>query len=149
MTTDKELLELAANAGEIFITKKTWESTYTEPWKEWLKASFADALNTMVGIAFNSIQGGSPPSRHVINWNPLLDDGDALRLAAKLCVDFRTDYADRELRASCASMGQMGHPCPGEDWEIYVEVKSTDIGTTQHYRRAVVMLAAAIGRSMK
>ena len=60
--TDKELLELAAKAAEI---KIRWS---------------ADSLGNQTGPwIFNS------------RWNPLTDDGDALRLAVKLGLDVCID----------------------------------------------------------
>lgn len=59
--TDRELLEAAAKAAGL------------EPFNAWGK--------TFV------MGDGSPPKAE---WNPLTDDGDALRLAVKLRVDFMT-----------------------------------------------------------
>ena len=60
------------------------------------------------------------------NWNPLTDDGDALRLAVRLemCVDFM----DRRVIA-------------GELPEVVIDFNGD-------YRRAIVRAAAELGRSM-
>jgi hypothetical protein len=60
-------------------------------------------------------------------WNPIFDDGDALRLAAKLamCVDFMD-----------------GRVIAGELSEVVIDFEDED------YRRAIVRAAAEIGRVM-
>ena len=60
--TDKELLELAAKAAGI--EKDQWSDFYMMP--------------TMPNGSLIAKTGG---------WNPLTDDGDALRLAVKLGID--------------------------------------------------------------
>lgn len=68
-------------------------------------------------------------------WNPLTDDGDALRLAVKL-----------EMLLDCRQYGnQLGR---GE----YLRVKTIYHGPNDPYsatRRAIVMAAAEIGKDMK
>lgn len=61
--TDRELLELAAKAAGIRVE-------YTEP-------------SLFTGQVFQLFFDGE----HQVGWNPLDDDGDALRLAAKLGLD--------------------------------------------------------------
>lgn len=60
-------------------------------------------------------------------WNPLTDDGDALRLAAKLGMDVC-------LRPFVAY--------------VYADMPNQDVMTDACYRRAIVRAAAEIGRSM-
>lgn len=55
--TDREMLELAAKAAGI-----------EAEWKDWGRFDWRDGLPTVLDVV----------------WNPLTDDGDALRLAAKL-----------------------------------------------------------------
>lgn len=70
-----------------------------------------------------------------IGWNPLTDDGDALRLAVRLCMELSIDprtawaMADGDLGA--------GKAC---------EVGDDPLAAT---RRAIVRAAAEIGRSME
>ena len=66
-------------------------------------------------------QGGA------MNWSPLADDGDALRLAAKLGMDvcFRPSVA-----------------------HVYADMPNQDVMTDACYRRAIVRAAAEIGRAM-
>lgn len=125
MNTDHELLVLAAKAAGLEL------------------ADFQDGKG-----ALWLARGHANPVTHSRDWSPLTDDGDALRLAAKLVMDFRCDAADREFRAACCAIGAMGHPCPGDEWEVYVPIEPCEIGTTIPYRRAAVALAAAIGKAM-
>ncbi len=66
--TDRELLELAAKAAGIRVE-------YTEP-------------SLFTGQVFQLFFDGE----HQVGWNPLDDDGDALRLAVKLRLSVDTDY---------------------------------------------------------
>ena len=72
-------------------------------------------------------------------WNPLDDDGDALRLAVKL--DFRIDI-DRE-RAWAAVYANRSH-----NIDTVLEANDNNEPYTAT-RRAIVRAAAEIGRSMK
>lgn len=70
-------------------------------------------------------------------WNPLADDGDALRLAAKLQIDL--DWQETS-----------GFPEPTVEayrkkWDDAYFCASED---KEHYRRAIVRAAAEIGRSI-
>jgi len=102
MKTDRELLELAAKAAGIEVRP-----------------------HPNRGISKNLIFIGSNG-----NWNPLTDDGDALRLAVKL--------------GFTVEPGKCWHspygPAFGED-VLCGEMKAT--------RRAIVRAAAAIGEAMK
>lgn len=69
-----------------------------------------------------------------VAWNPLVNDADALRLAVKLgfCVDA---LCDSEVRVDALT---------GHHW---TELKGDDIYADT--RRAIVQLAAVIGRKMQ
>jgi hypothetical protein len=99
MNNDRELLELAAKAAG-----------YTD-------CIYVDGFGmAMHGAVFHD---GKP----VITWNPLIDDGDALRLAVK-CLNFYTlQYSD-------------------EDWE---HCNHDGYAAT---RRAIVRAAAEIGKGL-
>lgn len=114
--TDRELLELAAKAAGIEIY--SWESN-------------CPLITRSDG--------------QIIEWQPLADDGDALRLAVKLgltiCNEhescgmvYCTDSYDHELPVEYS--GNIGDP-PG--------ITPTDYAAT---RRAIVRAAAEIGRAM-
>lgn len=103
--TDRELLELAAKAAELdveYIDKRGFEWRRNAP----------KAFYPKVGIN---------------EWNPLTNDGDALRLAVKLGL-----FAEYD----CASQLQAISEVPGVN--PYADV-----------RRAIVRAAAEIGRAMK
>ena len=96
--TDRELLELTARAARIYLV---WHGD-TDPW------CYAE---TDPGI----------------KWNPLADDGDALRLAVKLNL----------LTTECV-----------EDWK-WCRDKTEHADVCASYRRAITRAAAEIGRAMK
>ena len=97
--TDRELLELAAKAAGV---------PYIKP---------SDDYDGSLGLAI-----GDNPMR-TRTWNPLTDDGDALRLAVKLVIDIGDAQAD------------------------YWDKDSTDPYAAT--RRAIVRAAAVIGKAMK
>ena len=108
--TDRELLELAANAAGIIVGHAKRDPSIT---------FFLDDRGL------------------IINWNPLTDDGDALRLAVKLGIDLRF------------------YPCPqiAEPWvEAATENNASDeLLQSDPYaatRRAITRAAAEIGKSM-
>ncbi len=104
--SDKELLEMAAKAAGI---KAVWMPEY-------------DADNTPSGGDF-SADGAE--------WNPLSDDGDALRLAVALRMDIRIYGTD--VRVFCCGVTVLEGPP-----DFYAAT-----------RRAIVRAAAEIGRSMQ
>lgn len=113
MNTDRELLELAAMASGI---EATWHD----------------------GILRNTT--GFHPSMNIYcakKWNPLTDDGDALRLAVKMMQTVDLDCFN-EVRVSDSNLTYPN--------ETFTEpLKDND-----HYaatRRAIVRAAAEIGRA--
>ena len=105
MTTDRELLEMAAKAARYQYAK---HGGY---------------------IVVDGIPG---------NWNPLTDDGDALRLAVKLRLAIYPPEAEGE----GATIGT-----PGVDGEWITEECAGDVFAAT--RRAIVRAAATIGKAMK
>jgi hypothetical protein len=114
---DKELLELAAKA-----------------------AGYRVNLSPESGSFWLSIDGG----RSWTEWNPLTDDGDALRLAVKLglCIDTAsqchwgmTTYIS-DFR--CKQQGLTGYGSETHGIDPYAAT-----------RRAIVKAAAQIGKDMK
>jgi hypothetical protein len=78
-------------------------------------------------------------------WNPLADDGDALRLAVKIGIVIDVRYTKPEIAEhNCAN-----YWLPGEEHQGW---SSVELGEhTDPYaatRRAIVRAAAAIGESM-
>jgi hypothetical protein len=81
--TDRELLELAAKAAGIA--------------GEWGREGY-------IGRAEGFI-----PTGWLRRWNPLTDDGDALRLAVKLRIDVCFFDGLKEIQVACASVFDVGH----------------------------------------
>jgi hypothetical protein len=109
---DRELLELAAKAAGI---------TY-----QW------------VAYECEQVGEGSRP----ILWNPLADDGDALRLAVKLGLDVCIDTPQEPEPHTQA----IGFADSGPDTIDAIEYHGDPYAAT---RRAIVRAAAEIGRNMK
>ena len=109
--TDRELLELAAKAAG-YVTK----------------GEAVDAGDTFTHLVVNAGHGTKR-----FRWNPLTDDGDALRLAVKL--NFRLD-----LDRTCCVVTYA--------WDELARDRYTDdpLAAT---RRAIVRAAAEIGKAMK
>lgn len=106
--TDRELLELAAKAAGIELT-----------WKDWGAGNGATAYKG---------DGSYMPCR----WNPLSDDGGALRLAVKLGIGM----------VHHLGWGQVFHPSfNGERIDFHYD---PDAETAT--RRAIVRAAAEIGK---
>ena len=82
----------------------------------------------------------------LMRWNPLTDDGDALRLAVKLGMNVLFTPEDVEVIADQHAKedgGEMVAPWACESWTL----KQQDpLAAT---RRAIVRAAAEIGRNMK
>lgn len=107
---DRELLELAAKAAGINLAR--------------------DARGTYVVI--DGVSGSGDI------WNPLTDDGDALRLAVKLLID--VIYSDQKDNDAWVMAG------PGIDC---VEDVDGEVSRSSATRRAIVRAAAEIGKEMK
>ena len=107
--TDRELLELAAKAAGIKV-----------------KGYFEDEPTLLIkpGIRL-------PPAR----WNPLTDDGDALRLAVKLELEISASYDE-------SANVYVGYD-DGERIRYVINEKGDDPYAAT--RRAIVMAAAEIG----
>ena len=114
--TDKELLELAAKAAGIELTQG-----YGEP--AWRCMFYQDE------------------NYECFYWNPIDDDGDALRLAVKLRIDVMTDCPNSVcIEVPVGKKDNWITECTKDD-----SFENVLIAT----RRAIVRAAAEIGRSMK
>lgn len=73
-----------------------------------------------------------------MKWNPLTDDGDALRLAVKLNIDIRFDTLPDGPYVEAVAM-----------WTDMIHCDAQDLGNDAALatRRVIVRTAAAIGRS--
>ena len=108
--TDRELLELAAKAAEM--NAKNWHDDAGVYVKDPIEGSFY--------------------------WNPLTDDGDALRLAVKLRLTFSWDrFDDEDYATATPPHTHQGYDCI-VDQDPYAAT-----------RRAIVRAAAEIGKEMK
>ena len=107
--TDRELLELAAKAAGI-------EGRYVSlnEFPDWM------AVHNGEGIYCTATEA----------WNPLTDDGDALRLAVKL-----------GLVVDCS------RPSAGEPWKQHAIWLDELMSNKDLTRRAIVRAAAEIGRA--
>jgi len=119
MGTDRELLEAAAKAAGIEVDF----TVFSDGSFIWFK------------------QGGDCFSGQ---WNPLTDDGDALRLAVKLELDIY--YGDDEGGTSV----HVGYAHdPDSDSMVRYCIEQCDTDPYAATRRAIVRAAAEIGRNMK
>lgn len=122
MKTDKELLQLAARAAGL---KYKWFKV-----KQYRKVKFgAFAGRRLAGHL--DVFG----THHTKPWNPLLNDGDALRLAVDLGIT-------PNIYSTCvAAKRYVGDKIDCEE----------DFGNDKHAatRRAIVRAAAAIGEGME
>lgn len=113
--TDLELLKLAAKAAGL--TKLTrWSENITD----W------DSRHHGGAALYSQGTGGQCNS-----WNPLTDDGDALRLAVKLGIYF----------AAMDNSAIASKDAPS----VYEQVRFDDIDKYAATRRAIVRVAAQIG----
>ena len=110
--SDRELLELAAKAARL---------EYVKP---------ADDYDGSLGLSI-----GSNPMR-TYDWNPLTDDGDALRLAVKLRMSVSSWGAGAAAVVDVNNLAPVVEPHYGDD-----PARAT--------RRAIVRAAAEIGKRMK
>lgn len=122
MNSDKELLGLAYKASGYNFETKGWVSIdYDEPQIDYIKNTWYEA-----GRAYHDL------------WNPLTDDGDALRLAVKLGITAspgsQTELARSRFVIALYSSGEL------------LEERGKDPYAAT--RRAIVRAAAEIGRSM-
>ena len=116
--TDRELLELAAKAAGIEIVGPI-EKYIVQPNKEHIG-----------GFIVRNNQGGDSA------WNPLTDDGDALRLAVKLGLGISIPLANKRTDVVSFSSSLVRA----------VEAHGDPYAAT---RRAIVRAAAEIGKGMK
>lgn len=121
--TDRELLEFAAKAAGIELGEDRIDS----------------------GV---SITGPDGRHRHLPRWNPLADDGDALRLAVNLHIDIASYKESGNVHAYSKQLldyGTDGAPSY-QDHEIMTEPFGDDQMAAT--RRAIVRAAASIGEQL-
>jgi hypothetical protein len=122
--TDRELLELAAKAAGMTVLP------YDEPWPSGAKGWFYNEAGA-AGLFYSA---GPAPQR----WNPLADDGDALRLVSKLGLEIDQNHPlDNDEWVMALKNGQMTGAC-----------EDVDGNRCASLRRAIVRAAAEIGKAM-
>ena len=122
--TDRELLELAAKAAGI-------DGRYEDGYIAYFESS------------------GVPPedSAWTELWNPLTDDGDALRLAVKLRLNIEPNYSWEVQGDMTTSIPHESVTC-GFKWEDDWCEETCNDDPYAATRRAIVRAAAEIGRTM-
>ena len=116
--TDREMLELAAKAAGILLCGYSWIGENEDDDEcEILESAFVKT---------------NPEQELATKWNPLTDDGDALRLAVRLHM--QVSVTTESCRAE--TLPRLG-------------VRVNDSDENLATRRAVVMAAAAVGRETK
>jgi hypothetical protein len=116
--TDRELLELAAKAAGIVV----------------VRSRLHDPLNRDMLVKKSHHNKGQEHG----GWNPLADDGDALRLAVRLGMNV-------------FQAAKSAYALPSDDDGTYEEqVRYVDVANDQFAatRRAIVRAAAEIGKAM-
>ena len=120
--TDRELLELAAKAAGVAV-------------HHWSHVDCPDCPDA-VPVLTDGI------NTEIVVWNPLADDGDALRLAVKLGMTVCIDYA--KLKVSVwDGRSEWGSVSLSSDG---ININKDPYAAT---RRAIVRAAAETGRAMK
>jgi hypothetical protein len=100
--TDRDLLERAAKAAGVFLTPQTMAEVF--PGFEWCESDtpvFDDGV--LIGTVAWFGDDGKPAGTEKREWNPLTDDGDALRLAVKLRLDLDHNAPQDQHLYVCAS----------------------------------------------
>jgi hypothetical protein len=130
--TDRELLEKAAKAAGVFLTPETLKEALPNlEWDEDLETYHTPG--GMSGAVFWRGYSGEISGTEREEWNPLTDDGDALRLAHGLNVPVSIDISNGLTTVS------------GWTFDIDEPHGNDPLAAT---RRAIVRAAAAIGEAM-
>ena len=136
---DRELLELAAKAADVFLTPEKLAEVFPEGgWCETDEPYFKECGSMVGTVVWYGSDGVELGGTEKLEWDPLNDDGDALRLAVKLGMQITPGtYNKDEFTAFRA-----GH---GEAHESR-HFQQDEFAAT---RRAIVRAAAAIGEELK
>lgn len=91
--TDKEMLELAAKAAGVFMNKSDWP--FSDPLEEkFFQTTFDQKERSITGFVLWYGSQGDIGGIEEYTWNPLTDDGDALRLAVTCGVHITSSNTD-------------------------------------------------------
>ena len=126
MDSDRELLELAAKAAGI---------PYIKPGPEY--------------SGIYGLQAGSDNPMRCCTWNPIADDGDALRLAVKLGISITPYpiYNDEARHSVIAKQRRHSDTLREANPTEVIELHDGDPAAA--WRRAIVRCAAEIGKAME
>ncbi len=92
--SDRKLLEAAATAAGIFLTPERFAQESTSEWEPAWTPFYDERKKCMTGYrTWYGSDGVEIGGWEPFDWNPLADDGEALRLAVLLHIDFRTYVA--------------------------------------------------------
>lgn len=126
--TDRELLEMAAKAAGVTILTEGRPPAFGGFWVQVPKEELHDAPDNV-----------DLDDEWLRVWNPLTDDGDALRMAVKLNISLSlAETASEEPEAAIWDYGS-------EEWSYFKGGPGDRLAAT---RRAIVRAAAAIGERM-
>lgn len=125
MSTDRELLELAAKAVG-------YDTSHS-----------MNAIRLLLTPPVDALLVRKDGKLVTTGWNPLTDDGDALRLAVELNLSVFTPSDADDFAVASIEDGVMGED--GDTW-IQEWVKGGDKAAAA--RHAIVRAAAKIGRAM-
>lgn len=115
--TDRELLELAARAAGL----EVWRGKGHQAERLFAAPNRGDSTGVVTGV----------------EWNPLEDDGDALRLAVKLRM---------QILLSVSEVTMISEGRDGKTHQILERFRAVDLGEYKATRRAIVRAAAEIGK---
>ena len=131
--SDRELLEFAAKAADIFLTPETLARAFPKwKWDKDFEPRHEGELGMSGAVLVYDYDGKlSGTTRKA--WNPITDDGDALRLAVKLRMSM------------FHSLSVVFMVDDDGDIEVEESHRRDPLAAT---RRAIVRVAAEIGRQM-
>jgi hypothetical protein len=144
MSADRELLELAAKAAGVFLTPTTMVQVF--PGFEWSEADepIFSEYGAVGTVAWHG-DDGEPAGTEKKHWNPLTDDGDALRLAADLNLKVECMLGQSAARTFDSRFaGACDFPAQKDDGCNRAWAPDRYAAT----RRAITLAAAEIGRAM-
>lgn len=144
--TDRELIEFAAKAADIFLTPETLSAVFPKwKWDNEYEPVYIEG-GCMSGWVVCYSYSGELAGTERIEWDPLEDDGDALRLAVELKLDIsfgNSYYFDEGDMTFC---GTRWDSRESQTFKRFVKHGNDSYAAT---RRAIVRAAAEIGRNMK
>lgn len=138
-SSDRDLLELAAKAAGIFITKEQFEKECTSPWDPSREPFYNEDKDAVIGWRTWYGEEGEIGGWEPFEWAPHTDDGESRRLEVDLNIEVRFHLAGAvpAVTATCASDSRI--PIMREPWGEDKRAAT---------RLAVLRAAAEIGKAM-